>query len=388
MYPNKEQVKQIWQHIGTCRFLYNWSLEQKIKAYQSENKSLSMYDLNMMLPGLKNEFEWMSETNSQSLQTVNRNVETAFKNFFRKKADFPKFKSKKNPVQSFQIPQHYEVLTGKNKVKLPKIGVVKTILHRTFEGLLKTATVSATSTGKYYISVLVDDGSKEPEPAPFNSKNTIGIDVGLTSFLITSDGEKKDNPRYLKNSLARLKHLQQLVSRKVKGSKNRHKAICKVAVLHEQIANQRSDFLHQHTSKYVSENQAIAVETLNVSGMLKNHCLARSISDVGWSEFFRQLEYKCIEHGKTLLKIGQFEPSSKMCSVCGTINHDLILKDRVWTCTSCSTTHDRDINAAINIKKMALQGQNLLPTIRVGTTRRACGLAVRIPGYEARSPVL
>ena len=369
MYPNKEQVKQIWQHIGTCRFLYNWSLEQKIKAYQSENKSLNMYDLNMMLPELKKEFVWMKETNAQSLQAVNRNVETAFKYFFRKKADFPKFKSKKNPVQSFQVPQSYDVLTGENKVKLPKIGVVKTILHRTFEGSLKTATVSATNTGKYYISVLVDDGLKEPEPSPFNSKTTIGIDVGLTSFLVTSNGDKTDNPRYLKNALARLKHLQQLVARKVKGSNNRHKAVCKVAVLHEQIANQRSDFLHQHSYQYVSENQAIAVETLNVTGMLKNHCLARSISDVGWSEFFRQLEYKCTNYGKTLLKIGQFEPSSKMCSVCGTINHDLTLKDRVWTCTSCSNTHDRDINAAINIKKMALQGQNLLPSFRVGTTR-------------------
>jgi putative transposase len=369
MYPNKEQVKRIWQHIGTCRFLYNWSLEQKIKAYQLENKSLNMYDLNNMIPELKKQYEWMGETNSQSLQAVNRNVETAFKNFFRKKADFPKFKSKKNPVQSFQVPQHYEVLKDENKIKLPKIGVVKTKLHRTFEGLLKTATVSATSTGKYYISVLVDDGSKEPEPALFNSKTTIGIDVGLTSFLVTSNGDKQDNPRYLKNSLPRLKHLQQLVSRKVKGSNNRRKAICKVAVLHEQIANQRSDFLHQHSYQYVSENQAIAVETLNVSGMLKNHCLSRSISDVGWSEFFRQLEYKCIEHGKTLLKIGRFEPSSKLCSVCGTINHSMTLKDRVWTCDSCNTTHDRDINAAINIKKMALQGQNLLPSFRVGTTQ-------------------
>jgi putative transposase len=369
MYPNKEQVKQIWQHIGTCRFLYNWSLEQKIKAFQSENKSLNMYDLNMMIPELKKEFEWMNETNSQSLQAVNRNVETAFKNFFRKKADFPKFKSKKNPVQSFQVPQHHEILTGENKVKLPKIGVVKTILHRDFKGQVKTATVSATNTGKYYISVLVDDGLKEPEPAPFNSSNTVGIDVGLTSFLVTSDGQKEDNPKYLKNSLVRLKHLQQSVSRKVKGSNNRRKAVQKVSVLHEKIANQRSDFLHKHSFKLVSENQAIAVETLNVSGMLKNHCLARSISDVGWSEFSRQLEYKCIRQGKTLLKIGRFEPSSKMCSVCGTINHDLTLKDRVWTCNSCSNTHDRDINAAINIKKMALQEQNLLPTFRVGTTR-------------------
>ncbi len=369
MYPNKKQIEQIWQHIGTCRFLYNWSLEQKIKAYQSENKSLNMYDLNMMIPELKKQFEWISETNSQSLQAVNRNVETAFKNFFRKKADFPKFKSKKNPVQSFQVPQHYEINWNENKVKLPKIGLIKTILHQKFNGLLKTATVSVTNTGKYFISVLVDDGLKEPEQVPFNSKTTIGIDVGLTSFLVTSDGDKIDNPKYLKNALARLKHFQQSVSKKVKGSNNRRKAICKVAILHERISNQRSNFLHQYSYKYVSENQAIAVETLNITGMLKNHCLSRSISDVGWSEFFRQLEYKCNYYGKTLLKIGRFEPSSKMCSICGTINHDLTLKDREWTCNNCSTSHDRDINAAINIKKMALQEQNLLPSFRVGTTR-------------------
>lgn len=361
MYPNKDQIKKIWRHIGTCRFLYNLSLEEKMRVYQAENRSLTMFDLNNRIPELKKQYEWMSETNSQSLQAVNRNVETAFKNFFLKKADFPKFKSKKNPVQSFQIPQHYEVNLTENRVKLPKLGIVKTVISRKYTGTLKTATVSATSTGKYFISVLVDDGLKEPEPAPFDSSNTVGIDVGLTSFLVTSDGLKEDNPRYLKNSLARLKHLQRSVARKVKGSNNRRKAVQKVAILHERISNQRSDFLHKHSYKLVSENQAIAVETLNVSSMLKNHCLARSISDVGWSELFRQLEYKCTQYGKTLLKIGQFEPSSKLCSVCGSINRDLTLHDREWTCPDCSTRHDRDINAAINIKKMALQDQNLLP---------------------------
>ena len=220
--------------------------------------------------------------------------------------------------------------------------------------------MSVTNTGKYFISVLVDDGLKEPEQVPFNSKTTIGIDVGLTSFLVTSDGDKIDNPKYLKNALARLKHFQQSVSKKVKGSNNRRKAICKVAILHERISNQRSNFLHQYSYKYVSENQAIAVETLNITGMLKNH-LSRSISDVGWSEFFRQLEYKCTYYGKTLLKIGRFEPSSKMCSICGLINRDLTLQYRKWNCPKCGASHDRDINAAINIKTMALQTQNLLP---------------------------
>jgi putative transposase len=325
-----------------------------------------VYDLNKMLPELKKQYGWMNETNAQSLQAVHRNVETSFKNFFRKKANFPKFKSKKNSLQSFRVPQKYEIKQSENKIKLPKIGVVKTIISKIPKGVLKAATISATKTGKYYISVLVDDGLKEPEPTPFDSSNTIGIDVGLTSFLVTSAGLKEDNPRYLKNSLARLKHLQRLVSRKAKGSNNQKKAVLKVAKLHERISNQRSDFLHKQSYKIVSENQAIAVETLNISGMLKNHKLARSISDIGWSEFFRQLEYKSKWYGKTLLKIGMFEPSTKMCSDCGYINKDLTLEDRKWVCPKCSVFHDRDINAATNIKKMALQKQNLLPTFRVG----------------------
>lgn len=361
MYPNKKQILQIWNHIDTCRFLYNWSLEQKIKAYQSENKSLTLFDLNNMIPALKIQYKWMNDTNSQSLQAVNKIVDTAFKNFFKKKANFPKFKSSKNPLQSFQIPQYYEIKFDENKVKLPKIGLVKTIISKKFIGTLKTATVSATNTGKFYISVLVDDGLSEPKLSPVTTETTIGIDVGLTSFLTTSNGDKIDNPRYLKKSLIQLKHLQRSLSRKTKGSNNRKKTIRKISILHERISNQRSDFLHKQSIKLVSENQAIAIETLNIAGMLKNHRLAQSIYDVSWSEFFRQLEYKCKIYGKTLLKIGQFEPSSKICSICGTVNNDLTLKDRDWTCSSCGSHHDRDINAAINIKKMALQAQNKLP---------------------------
>jgi putative transposase len=246
------------------------------------------------------------------------------------------------------------------KIKFPKIGEVKAVFHRIFTGKMKYATVSVTSTGKWFVSILVDDGKIEPEPAPFSLDTTIGIDVGLKDFATLSTGEKIENPRYLKNALQRLKVLQQRVSRKVKGSKNREKAIQKLARCHERIANQRNDFLHKLSFRVVSENQAIAVESLNVSGMMKNHRLAQGIGDVSWGTFFTMLEYKCRRYGKTLLKIGRFDPSSKICSKCGYLTRDLSLSERAWICPDCGTLHDRDTNAAINIKKFALQEQNLV----------------------------
>jgi len=248
----------------------------------------------------------------------------------------------------------------RNRIKLPKLGEIKTVFHRVFAGKMKYATVSVTSTGKWFVSILVDDGAATPEPAPFTLDTTLGIDVGLTDFATLSTGEKIENPRYLNNSLQCLNVLQRQVSRKKKGSKNRQKAIQRLALCHEKVANQRNDFLHNLSFRVVSENQAIAVESLNVTGMQKNHCLARSISDASWSAFFTMLEYKCQRYGKTLLKIGQFDPSSKICSKCGYLKQDLALADREWVCPDCGTHHDRDINAAINIKKFALQEQNLV----------------------------
>ena len=360
MYPNREQIASLLQHIHACRFVYNHSLEQKIRAYEQEGQKLSCFDLNTRLPALKEEHPWLKEVNSQSLQSTNKNLDNAFTRFFREKRGFPRFKSKKNPVQSFQVPQHYTVDFEQGRIKLPKIGEIRTIFHRVFTGKMKYATVSITSTGKWFVSILVDDGTVEPEPTPFSLDTTIGIDVGLSNFATLSTGENIENPRYLKNSLQRLKVLQQRVSRKKKGSKNRQKAILRLARCHEKVANQRNDFLHNLSFRVVSENQAIAVESLNVAGMQKNHCLAQAIGDVSWSTFFTMLEYKCQKYGKTLLKIGRFDPSSKICNCCGYINRDLKLSVREWICPDCGTHHDRDINAAINIKKFALQEQNLV----------------------------
>jgi len=358
--PNKEQREMINKHIGGCRFVYNWALETKIKYYQEANQKLSAYDLNYMLTELKNENEWLKDVYSQSLQQANKNMESAFTKFFREKAGFPKFKSKKNPVQSFQIPQHYKVNFDKNIIKLPKIGEIKAVLHRAFEGKLKTATVSRTSTGKYFISILVDYGKEVPEKLKFTEQSTIGVDVGIKDFAVLSNGEKVENPKYLQKSLKRLKVVSKQLSRKKKGSKNREKAKKRLSKIHEKVTNQRTDFQHKVSSKLISENQAIAFETLKVKNMVKNHCLAQAINDASWSSFITKMEYKAEWYGKTILRIGQFEPSTKLCNVCGYHNKDITLKIREWVCPECKTKHDRDINAAINIKKFALQDQNLI----------------------------
>lgn len=362
IYPNKTQKEQIEKQFGACRFVYNWALEQKIKYYETEKKTLSCFAVTNQLAILKKSegYEWLKDSNSQALQMAIRNLDNAFTRFFREKKGFPKFKSKKNPVQSFQIPQHYVVDFEEGNVKLPKIGKVKASFSREFFGTCKTATISRSTTHKYYISILVEDGNELPTKEPFNDNTTIGVDVGIKDFAVLSSGEKVDNPKYLKNSLQKLKVLQRKVSRKQKGSNNFKKAKLKLARLHEKISNQRNDFQHKLSLKLVRENQAIALETLKVCNMIKNHCLAQSISDAGWSAFVTKLEYKAEWYGKTILRIGQFEPSSKLCNVCGYHNKELTLAVREWTCPSCNTSHDRDVNAAINIKKFSLQDQNLV----------------------------
>lgn len=369
LYPTEEHISIFNQHFGACRFVYNWALENKNKYYEETGKTLKRTDLQKMLAhGLKIENEWLKDVAAQPLIATLFDVESAFKHFFRRVKNgetpgYPKFKSRKNPVQSYQYPQNVKVFFDKKYnipkvgnigyVKLPKIGEVPAVLHRTFEGKVKTCTISRTPTNKYYISILVDDGKKLPEKEQFDHSNTVGVDVGIKDFAILSNGEKIENPKYLKNSLKRLKVLQRRLSRKVKGSNNWKKAKLKVARLHEKITNQRNDFQHKISKKLVIENNAIALENLNVSGMVKNHCLAQSISDAAWSSFIEKLQYKADWYGKTIMKIGRFEPSSKTCCICGYINKDLTLDVREWVCPNCKTNHDRDINAAINIRNFA-----------------------------------
>ncbi|VAW38930.1 Mobile element protein [hydrothermal vent metagenome] len=301
---------------------------------------------------------WLAEVNAQSLQASLINLDRAFMNFFRKKTKFPRFK-KKTDKQSFQVPQRGKIDFENRKLIIPKFQEgIRCKMSRRFEGETKTFTVSKTTTGKYFVSVLVETPEEIPDKQPITEASTIGIDVGIKTFATLSTGEEIENPRLLKEELARLKVLKRRASKKKKGSINRRKAFKKVALHHERIAGRRNDFLHKLTHRLISENQAVAIEDLNIAGMMKNHCLAQAIADVSWSEFFRQLEYKAEWKGKNVLKVGRFEPSSKMCS-CGVINTKLTLKDRTWTCTACGITHARDVLAAQNIKRFALLNDNL-----------------------------
>jgi len=362
LYPNSEQCISLSKNFGCVRWVYNWALSRKIEAYQKENRSLSFFDLSKELPKLKaaEETKWLAEANSQALVMALRNLDNAFARFFREKKGFPKFKSKKSKRQSFQVPQRVKVDFEKRKIILPKIGAVKAKLHRKFDGKIKTVTISKTPSGKYFASVLVETDEK-PLPKPeIKYETAIGVDLGLTHFAILSNGEKIENPKHLQKSLKRLKFLQRRLSRKKAGSKRREKARIRVAKLYERITNQRNDFLHKLSIKLIRENQTIALENLSVAGMMQNHRLAQSIGSASWSRFVEFLRYKAEWYGRNIIFIGRFEPSSKLCSVCGFHNSELTLDDRTWICPSCQTEHDRDVNAATNILKIALQSQNLV----------------------------
>lgn len=364
VYPNKKQEVALAKNFGCVRFIYNHMLAKKIKAYETENKRLSRFDLSATVTEMKTqeEYKWLNEVNSQSLQAALRDLDNAFTRFFREKKGFPSFKSKKTSRRSFQCPQNVKIDFENNKLTIPKIKNIKIKLHRTFKGKMKTVTISKTPTNKYYASILVEVPTVETKKPEINSNTTIGIDLGLTHFATLSTGGKIDNPKHLKNSLQKLKVMQKRLSRKQKGSSNRNKARLKVAHIHEKITNQRLDFIHKITYSLTHDSQVdtIVTETLNTPGMMKNHCLAQAISDVGWGVLDNQLNYKCGWYNKNHLKIGRFEPSSKICHVCGEKNDELRLADRNWVCANCGESHDRDENAAINIKKFGLQDQNLI----------------------------
>lgn len=346
IYPTESQKELIARHIGSSRFVYNLALETKNAAYIGNKHNYSAFDLVKQLPELKKELPWLKEVNSQSLQQSIQNMDIAFKKFF-KGAGFPKFKKKSNKG-SFSIPQNVIVENGLLIIPKFKEGI-KIKLHRPTQGTIKSATISVTPTGKYFVSILCDTNTEMPNKAPITESTTIGIDLGIKNFAITSEGEVFENPKFLRKAQSKLKYVQRKYS-KHKGKRTKKK----LAKLHEKITNQRQDFLHKTSTKLIRENQTICLETLVVKNMVKNHNLAQAISDVSWSTFVTMLEYKADWYGKNILRIGQFAPSSKTCS-CGVINKDLKLSDREWTCKSCGTTHDRDILAACNIKSFALK---------------------------------
>jgi putative transposase len=370
LYPTNEQKTALSKAFGCCRWYWNYSLNLCQETYKNQGKSLSRFAIQSLLPTLKQENEWLTDAYSQCLQSVALNLSTAYKNFFEKRGGFPKFKSK-HGRQSIQYPSNVKI--EGDYIKLPgKVGKIYCKQNRTFEGKIKTTTVSLNPDGKYFVSILVDDGKETPD-ASIEGK-AIGIDLGLTHFAITSDGSKYDNQRHTKKYARNLKKKQQSLARKVKGSNKRNKVRILVAKVHSKIKRVREDFLHKLSRKIVNENQVIAVENLNVKGMVRNHNLAKAISDCGWGQFCTMLKYKSEWEGKTYIEIDRWFPSSKTCNVCLHKVDSLPLDIRNWTCSKCNTNHDRDLNAAINIKNEALR------ILSLGTRDTANGGNVRQPG--------
>jgi len=314
----------------------------------SIGKSIFRFDLNKLIPNLKKQNQWLRDVNSHSLQGMTNLVESAFNIFFREKNSFSKFKSKKIPIQSFLIPKHYNVDFENDTIKLIKTGEIKAVLHKTFKGEVKTATLSKSCTGTYYISILVEDGKEFPVKQVFSESTAIGVEVGIKNFTVLSTGEKVENPKNLKKSLKRLKALQKRVSRKQNSSQNRGKAKQKLALLHKKIINKRNDFQHKLSFKLGSENPEIAFETPYVKDMIKNPHLAQAICDSVWSSFVTKLEYKSEWSGKLILLIGKFVPSSKICPVCGYHNSYLTLKDGEWKCADCKTIETLMLQLTLN----------------------------------------
>jgi putative transposase len=361
LYPNPQQQQLLEQSFGNCRWLWNYCLNLMNQIYKQTSKGLSGYDVKKLIPWLKKEHKWLTLTYSQCLQQVCLNLGVAFNNFFERRAKYPRFKSK-HGKQSIHYPQNVKV--GDSYLTIPKIGDVSAIIHRTIEGKVKTVTISKNCSNQYFAAILFDDGKDKPESS--TDGKAIGIDLGLSHFAVTSDGSKFDNPRIFGKHEKNLKLKQQQLSRKQKGSNNRNKARKKVARVHRKITNCRADFLHKLSRRIVNKNQVIVTENLNVKGMMQNHCLAKSIHQVGWGMFCTMLKYKAEAEGKVYQEVDRFFPSSKTCHVCLNQVGSLPLDVRRWTCEHCQTTHDRDINAAINLRD---EGLRILTS---GTGDKAC----------------
>lgn len=341
------------KHFGCSRFVFNHFLKEKQEHYLKNKKTLNYNNCSKGLTELKtvDGYGWLREVNSQSLQQSLKNLETSYGNFFSKKSKFPCFKKKGNH-QKFRVPQSIKI--EKDKIKVIKfMEGIPIVLDRPITSRIKSATFSKTPSNKYFVSILCE----VPKRTKPKTNKEVGIDLGITDFIVLSNGEKVKNPNFNRKHKKALAKAQKHLSRKTKGSKRQQKQRIKVARIHEKITNSRKDFQHKLSTKLINEYDTICLEDLNIKGMVKNHNLAYSISDSSWSEFIRQLEYKALWYDKNVIKIDRFYPSSKTCSSCDYIVDKLPLNIRSWKCPKCSCEHDRDVNAAKNILR---QGINLV----------------------------
>ena len=365
IYPNESQRDQIARMLGCCRFVYNRALDVKKTAYSETGKSIATNDLIKMIPTWKRDPEtsWLAQADSMALQQSIRDLDRAYMNFFRRvreggKPGFPKFKSRRHARQSYRT-NGGKVLDC-NHIALPKLGNVRAKVSRPLQGRFMSVTVSIDAAGRYFATFLCTDVPSKDAPA---TNQEVGIDLGVKTLATLSDGTKIENPRHLKKYERKLAREQRRLSRK-KGARNGEKQSRRylkqrkrVAKIHANIADARTDALHKITTMLVDENQVLCMENLNVNGMMRNHHLAKAVSDASFGEFARLLEYKCAERGRTLVKVDRFYPSSKTCSVCGHRLDALPLSVRSWDCPACGAHHDRDVNAARN---MLTEGKRIL----------------------------